>query len=154
MTTSSRNLGSKLVLSINRSDATQWVLHTCPIIGLLPLMIMRRMCVCGHMIWICNADNDFMSFFLPSGVRTLCLQFPAAPCDLLLGVLFGLVVLFFLTNTTLLSPHPTNQDQGSRPSDNKCRMQQFLIPKNCEALIEVPKENSSNCLSHRKPPSG
>ena len=34
-----RILGSKLILSNNQSRATLWVLETCPIVGLLPLMI-------------------------------------------------------------------------------------------------------------------
>ena len=32
-------LGSKLRLSINQSSATLWVLDTCLIVGLMPLMI-------------------------------------------------------------------------------------------------------------------
>ena len=32
-------LGSKLILSNNQSSATLWVLETCLIVGLLPLMI-------------------------------------------------------------------------------------------------------------------
>ena len=58
---------SKLILSNNQSNETLRVLHTCLIVGRLPLMIilitaslssknaqpgfaLRIMCVCGHMI--------------------------------------------------------------------------------------------------------
>ena len=78
-----RFLGSKLILSINSSGTTLWVLDTCLIVGLRPLIFilmtatlslenvqltltLRRMCVGGYVVHIRQLKN--LLFLLSVGV--------------------------------------------------------------------------------------
>ena len=80
----------KLILSNNPSNATLWVVDTCLIIGLLPLILIlltvslsskkgqlrftvRRTCVCDHVIQIVPVT------FFYNLVLAFCKQCPAAP---------------------------------------------------------------------------
>ena len=130
-------LGSKLILSDNQSNATLWLLDTCLIIELVPLMIMfitsslssknGRLNFCpekSDRLWSNNLDLTTDQRFGHLLSSTWCFGCCACSFPRSLVVCFWMQKYFGLevrhsTNVTLLSPHPTSQEQWYRPDANQ-----------------------------------
>ena len=123
-------LGSKLILSKNQSSATRWVLDTCLIVGLLPLMIILITASLSSKMY--NWDSPWEEFAFVVTLSTcddwwtsrflfrlgLYLwsreQFPAA------GLVGGLV-LFDERNTSITTSHEsiTSTPSMRKPASNE-----------------------------------